>query len=78
MGGSTPPLSSTWTRWEAPGFIARVAQVDIERTGPNREAAGSSPASRTSFAELDQRLDRLPYKQVVGGSSPSLRTKFRS
>ena len=34
------------------------------------------PKPEGVFAELDQRLDRLPYKQVAGGSSPSLRTKI--
>lgn len=33
------------------------------------------PKPEGVFAELDQRLDRLPYKQVAGGSSPSLRTR---
>ena len=36
-----------------------------------RETVGSNPSVTTIFARVVQRPERLPYKQIVVGSSPA-------
>ena len=54
--------------------LALVAQLVVHVLGKH-EVTSSSLVESSIYAGLAQLGERLPYKQNVGGSSPSCRTK---
>lgn len=55
-------------------FYLGVAQ-QVERSAWVREAAGSDPATLTSFSGVEKQLSRQPHKLEITGASPVSATK---